>query len=61
MSKKLMIFKSNRKKVEVRCSAVNGYVWKESGDTTQGRMEVEVAILLLNNDKNNVTVENVLS
>ena len=61
MSKKLMIFKSNRKKVEVCCSAVNGYVWKESGVTTQGRMEVEVAILLLNNDKNNVTVENVLS
>ena len=27
---------------------------------TQGRREVEVAILLLNNDKNNVTVENVL-
>ena len=28
---------------------------------TQGRREVEVAILLLNNDKNNVTAENVLS
>ena len=27
---------------------------------TQGRREVEVAILLLNNDKNNVTAENVL-
>ena len=25
---------------------------------TQGRREVEVAILLLNNDKNNVTAEN---
>ena len=29
--------------------------------TTQGRSEVEVAILLLNNDKNNVTTENELS
>ena len=27
----------------------------------QGRREVEVAILLLNNDKNNVTAENELS
>ena len=61
MSKKLMIFKSNRKKVEFCCLAVNGYVWKESGVTTQGRREVELVILLLNNDKNNVTVENVLS
>ena len=29
--------------------------------TTQGRSDVEVAILLLNNDKNNVTAENELS
>ena len=29
--------------------------------TTQGRGDVEVAILLLNNDKNNVTAENELS
>ena len=29
--------------------------------TIQGRREVEVAILLLNNDKNNVTAENELS
>ena len=28
---------------------------------TQGRREVEVAIHLLNNDKNNVTAKNVLS
>ena len=27
---------------------------------TQGRREVEVAIFLLNNEKNNVTAENVL-
>ena len=37
-----------------------GHVWKESEVTRQGRREVEVAILLLNNDKNNVTAENVL-
>ena len=61
MSNKLMIFKSNRKKVEFCRSEVKGHVWKESGVTTQGRMEVEVAILLLNNDKNNVTAENVSS
>ena len=60
MSKKLMIFKSNRKKVEFCHSVVKVHVWKESGVTTQGRREVEVAILLLNNDKNNVTAENVL-
>ena len=29
--------------------------------TTQGRRDVEVAILLLNNDKNNVIAENELS
>ena len=28
---------------------------------TQGRREVEVGILLLSNDKNNVTAKNVLS
>ena len=60
MSNKLMIFESNRKKGGVLSSAVKCHVWKESGVTTQGRREVEVAILLLNNDKNNVTVENVL-
>ena len=49
------------KKAEICHAAVNGHVWKESGVTTQGRREVEVAILLLNNDKNNVTAENVLS
>ena len=56
-----MIFESNRKKVEFCGLGVNGHVWKESGVTTQGRREVEVAILLLNNDKNNVTAKNVLS
>ena len=61
MSNKLMIFESNRKKGGVLSSAVKCHVWKESGVTTQGRREVEVAILLLNNDKNNVTAENVLS
>ena len=29
--------------------------------TTQGKRNVEVAILLLNNDKNNVTAENELN
>ena len=51
MSNKLMIFVSNRKKGWNSCSAV----------TTQERREVEVAILLLNNDKNNVTTKIVLS
>ena len=32
--KKLMIFKSNRKKVEFCHSAVKGHVWKESGYNT---------------------------
>ena len=59
MSKKLMIFESER--VEFCHVAVKGHVWKESGIITQGRREVEVAILLLINDKNNVTVKNVLS
>ena len=48
------------RKVEFWCLAIKGHVWKESGVTTQGRREVEVAILLVNNDKN-VTAENVLS
>ena len=60
MSNKLMIFESIRKKGGV-LSFDSNYVWKESGVTKQGRMEVEVAILLLNNDKNNVTAENVSS
>ena len=47
------------KKVEFCRSAVKGHVWKESGVVTQGMREVEVAILLLNNHKNNVTAENV--
>ena len=60
MSNKLMISESNRKKVEFCHSAVKGHVWKESGVTIQGRREVKVAILLLNNDKS-VTAGNVLS
>ena len=61
MSNKLMIFESNKKNGGVLSLAVKGHVWKESGVTTQGRREVEVAILLLNNEKNNVTAENELS
>ena len=56
-----MIFESTEKKVEFCHSAVKDHVWTESGVTIQERREVEVAILLLNNDKNNVTAEDVLS
>ena len=42
-------------------SAVKGNVSKEPGFPTQVRREVEVTILLLNNDKDNVTAGNVLS
>ena len=38
-----------------------GYVWQESGVTTQGREEVEVGTLLLGNDKNNVIADKVSS
>ena len=38
-----------------------GYVWQESGVTTQGRQEVEVGTLLLGNDKNNVIADKVSS
>ena len=55
------IQEQQKKKVEFCCSAVKGHVWKESGVTTQERREVGVAILLLNNNKNNVTAEIVLS
>ena len=34
MSNKLMIFGSNRKKVEFRRSPVKGHVWKETGYDT---------------------------
>ena len=47
--------------MEFRRLAEKGHVWKESGVTTQVRMEVEVGTLLLSNDKNNVIAENVLS
>ena len=50
-----MIFVSDRKK-----TAERGYVWKESGVTTQGRREVEVGCLLLGHDKNNVITKKVL-
>ena len=58
MSNKLMISESNRKMVEFSRSVVKGHVWKEWGIAIQGRREVKVAILLLDNDKN-VTAENV--
>ena len=61
MSNKLMIFESNRKKGGILSFNSQWSCLKKSGVTTQGRREVEVAILLLNNDKNNVTAENVLS
>ena len=38
-----------------------GHVWKESGVATKGKMEVEVATLLLGNDGNNVIANKVLS
>ena len=38
-----------------------GKVWKEPGAMTQGRREVEVGTLLLDNDENNVTDDKVLS
>ena len=60
MSNKLMIFASNRKKVEFCCLVEKGHVWKELGVMTQGRRELEVGTLFLSNDKN-VIAENVLS
>ena len=59
-SNKLMIFESNRKKVEFCPSAEKGHVWKESGVTTQGRKELDIGVLLLSNDKN-VIAKTVLS
>ena len=47
--------------MEFRHLVEKGNVWKESGVTTQVRMEVEVGTLLLSNDKNNVIAENALS
>ena len=63
MSKNLMIFKSNGK--EGGALSFGGKrsclkKKKKSGLMTQGRREVKVAILLLNNDKY-VTAKNVLS
>ena len=52
------IWEQQKKKLEFCRSVVKGHVCKESKVTTQGRREVAVAILLLNNDKNNVTAEN---
>ena len=49
------------KKVGFCCLAEKGHVWKESGVTTHGNREVELGTLLLSNDKNHVTAENVLS
>ena len=58
--KQINDIREQQKKVEFCRLAVKGHVWKESRVMTQGRIEVKVAILLLNNNKN-VTVENVLS
>ena len=52
ISKKLMIFGSDWKKQEFRCSVDKDRVWKKSGVTTQGRRKVEVGTLLLGNEKN---------
>ena len=43
------------------CFEEKGYVWKESGVTTQGRGKVEVGTLLLGNDKNSVIANKILS
>ena len=51
MSDKLMVFGSDRKRVEFRCSVVKGQARKESGVATQEWRKVEVGILLLNSDK----------
>ena len=37
--------------------AKKGHVWKETGVITQGRREVEVGTVLLDNDKNNVNAD----
>ena len=57
-----MIFGSDRKKATTEFCHLGkeGYVWKESGVTTQGRREVEVGTLLLGNGKGNVTAYEVL-
>ena len=56
-----MIFGSGSKKKEFCRLAEKGHVWKESGVTTPGRREVEVATLLLGNDENKVIADKVLS
>ena len=38
-----------------------GHVWKESGVTTQGRMEVEIGTFLLGNDKSNIIADKVIT
>ena len=57
------MFESDQKEklAKFRCLAGKGLVWKESGVTTQGRREVKVGTILLDNDKNNVTANKVLS
>ena len=47
--------------MEFRHLTEKGHAWKESGVTTQVKMEVEVGTLLLSNDKNNAISKNVLS
>ena len=38
-----------------------GHLWKESGNTTQERKEVEVGSFLLRNDKSKVIANKILS
>ena len=47
--------------MEFRRLAEKGHVWKESGVTTQVKMEEEVGTLLLSNYEKNVIAENGLS
>ena len=61
MSNKLMIPKSDRKKGRVLSFCGKRSCLKRITGYDTGKREVEVAILLLNNDKNNVTAKNVLS
>ena len=61
MLNKLMIFKSNRKKGGGLSFSGKRSCLKRIRGCEQGRREVEVAILLLSNGKNNVTAKNVLS
>ena len=64
---KILIWQGKIYQTNLWCSGVTekmeqkGHVWKESGVATKGKMEVEVATLLLGNDGNNVIANKVLS